>query len=165
MRISFDLDDTLICYQPGVPCEPMLAWYRRMFAGNEPLRQGTRSLMSRLHQGGWEVWIYTTSHRNPTAVRWWLRCHGIQVGKVINQDVHDWHLRRTPNDYPPSKNPGAFGIDLHVDDSVGVQMEGEKHGFNVVVVEPENQAWAEVVWSAAQALQSLRSRRCAEHSG
>ena len=122
MRISFDLDDTLICYQPGVPCEPGLRWFWRLLASDEPLRQGTRGLISRLRQSGWETWIYTTSHRNPTSVRWWLWCHGIRVRKVINQDVHDRHLRRTHNDYPPSKNPAAFGIDLHVDDSVGVRM-------------------------------------------
>src|SRR5262249_34681987 len=40
MRISFDLDDTLICYQPGVPCEPSLPWHWRLLGGNEPLRRG-----------------------------------------------------------------------------------------------------------------------------
>lgn len=150
MRISFDLDDTLICYQPGVPCESGLSWLWRCVAGDEPLRHGARSLLRRLRRRGWEVWVYTTSHRNPFAVRLWLWCHGVRVGRVINQDVHNRYLRRTPNDYPPSKHPGAFGIDLHVDDSVGVRMEGEQHGFRVVVVAPDDGAWAEVVWSAAE---------------
>jgi hypothetical protein len=72
--------------------------------------------------------------------------------------VHDATLRRTPNDYPPSKNPGAFGIDLHVDDSVGVRMEGEQHGFNVVVVSPDNESWTELVLSAAAEVETRRTR-------
>lgn len=154
MRISFDLDDTLICYQAGVPSEPRLPWHWRMLGGDEPLRRGTVELLGRLSQYGWEIWIYTTSHRNPASVRWWLWCHGIQVRRVINQYIHTATLKRTPNDYPPSKNPGAFGIDLHVDDSVGVRMEGDQHGFNVVVVAPDDKSWTDKVLSAAAAVES-----------
>jgi hypothetical protein len=145
MRISFDLDDTLICYGEGVPCEPRLPLAYRLLAGDEPLRFGARSLMRRLHSLGCELWIYTTSHRHPTSVRLWLWCHGVRVVRVINQDVHDRHFPRTGGFYPPSKNPGAFGIDLHIDDSDGVRMEGEQHGFNVLVVSPDDPAWAEKV--------------------
>ena len=148
MRISFDLDDTLICYQPGVPQEAALAWYWQAIGGNEPLRRGARSLMNRLRQSGWEVWVYTTSHRCPSAVRRWLWCHGVRVGKVINQDVHDRYLKRSRNDYPPSKNPRAFGFHLHIDDSEGVGIEGRQHGFSVVVVSPDDTRWAEKVLAA-----------------
>ena len=158
MRISFDLDDTIICYQRDVPCEPRLPWYWRLLAGDEPLRLGARNLMRRLRDRGWEVWVYTTSYRNPSAVRWWLWCHGIRVATVINQDVHDSHLRRNSHDRPPSKNPAAFGIALHVDDSDGVRMEGEEYGFQVVVVSPEDVAWADKVWRVVEELTPLRSR-------
>lgn len=87
MRISFDLDDTLICYLPGVPGEAALPWYWRALVRDEPLRRGARALTARLWEAGWEVWVYTTSHRHPAAVRWWLWCHGIRVDRVINQDV------------------------------------------------------------------------------
>ena len=157
MRISFDLDDTLICYRPGAPCEPALPWYWRWLGGNEPLRRGAVKLMRELRQSGWEIWIYTTSHRNTSAVRWWLWCHGIQAVQVINQHIHDTTLRCTPNDHVPSKNPRAFGIDLHVDDSVGVRVEGERHGFHVVLVSPENETWTESVLSAAAEFLSLRT--------
>jgi FMN phosphatase YigB (HAD superfamily) len=145
MRVSFDLDDTLICYQEGVPQEPPLPWYVRPFAASEPLRRGALSLMADLQRRGVELWIYTTSYRDPWSVWWWLLCHGVRVRRVINQDVHDAHLRRGQRDYPPSKNPRAFGIDLHVDDSDGVRMEGRQHGFQVVVVSPDDQAWADKV--------------------
>lgn len=149
MRISFDLDDTLVCYRADVPQEPRLPWFRRLFAEDEPLRQGTPELIHQLRQCGWEVWVYTTSNRSPTAVRRWLRWHCVHIDGMINQDAHDRHLRRSPQDRPPSKNPAAFGIDLHVDDSDGVRMEGEQHGFAVVVVTPDDLDWTAKVLRAA----------------
>ena len=150
MRISFDLDDTLICYQADVPQEQRLSWLRRLFVHDEPLRLGAPELMRQLRQRGWEVWLYTTSNRNPAAVRRWLRWHGVRIDGMINQDVHDRHLRRSPQDRPPSKNPAAFGIDLHVDDSEGVRMEGEQHGFQVVVVTPDDRDWTAKVLRASR---------------
>ena len=157
MRISFDLDDTLICYGPCLPREPRLPWYKRLVAGDEPLRLGARSLMANLQEKGWELWVYTTSHRPPGSIRRWLRCHGIQVAGIINQDTHDAHLKDTLRDFRPSKNPGAFGIALHVDDSEGVRMEGAVHGFEVVVVAPDDEGWAKKVWSAAECLLNRRT--------
>ena len=159
MRISFDLDDTLICYRPEVPREPRLSWYLRLIGGDEPLRLGARTLLRKLQERGWELWVYTTSHRPASAVRRWLRCHGIRIAGVINQDVHDAQLKRTLNDYPPSKNPGAFGMALHVDDSEGVRMEGEIHGFEVVVIAQDDEAWSEKVWRAAEKMQNYGTQR------
>jgi hypothetical protein len=157
MRISFDLDDTLICYHPGVPREPHLPWYVRLVVGDEPLRLGARALLRGLHQRGWELWIYTTSHRRPNSVRRWLRCHGVRVAGVINQDVHEARLKRTAKDCPPSKNPAAFGIPLHVDNSDGVRVEGVTHGFRVIVVAPNDTDWAEKVLHALTAVEAERA--------
>jgi hypothetical protein len=148
MRISFDLDDTLICYQPGVPQEPPLRWPLSWLVRDEPLRAGARGLVRRLWERGHEVWIYTTSYRDPLSVRAWLWLHGVRVTRVINQAVHDRELRRHPEDSPPSKNPAAFGVSLHVDDSDGVRLEGQLHGFRVVVVSPDDADWADRVLAA-----------------
>lgn len=153
MRISFDLDDTLICYGDGFPCEPRLPLYWRWLVKDEPLRQGARTLMRQLCQRGCEIWIYTTSYRSPGGVAWWLRLHGIRVGKVINQFIHERHNRPGGGYYPPSKNPRRFGIDLHVDDSEGVRMEGEEHGFDVVVVSPTDLNWTDRVLQAVSAIE------------
>jgi hypothetical protein len=150
VRISFDLDDTLICFQPAVPREPALPWYLRLFAGKEPLRRGARELLRTLTDRGWEIWIYTTSHRRSGAVRAWLRCHGVRVAGVINQSLHDAHHRQAGSNSAPSKNPAAFGIVLHVDDSEGVRLEGEWLGFAVVVVTPDDANWTEKVLLAAE---------------
>ena len=85
-----------------------------------------------------ELWIYTTSYRSPRYLRGWLRCLGVSLAGVVNQARQE----RVVGRQGPSKYPPAFGIDLHVDDSEGVGQEGERHGFAVVVVSPEDVGWA-----------------------
>ncbi len=57
------------------------------------------------------------------------------------------------------KLPSAFDIDLHVDDSEGVQIEGQHHGFRVVVVRPDDQQWAQQVLGAVAQVQRQISRQ------
>lgn len=136
MRISFDIDDTLVCCPP-VPSEQVIPWWRR-WRYPEPLRRGTRSLMEELLRRDCEVWVYTTSHRPPRYLRGWFRSFGVRLGGVVNQDRHE----RVVGRQGPSKYPPAFGIDLHVDDSEGVGEEGRRHRFAVVVVSPGDPDWA-----------------------
>jgi hypothetical protein len=150
VRVSFDVDDTLVCYDPAVPAEQVVPWWCRPWY-TEPLRRGTRSLMRELLRRGCNLWIYTTSYRSPLYLRWWFRSIGVRLSGVVNQDIHErtvrWHRA---GGYPPSKYPPAFGIDLHVDDSEGVGMEGEQYGFSVVVVSPRDLNWTERVLEAVE---------------
>ena len=141
MKISFDLDDTLICYQEGtsyeknrIPCF-LKPWLK------EPLRLGTCDLIKTLKQYGCEIWIYTTSYRSPFLIRLWLLCYGIHVTEIINQATHNKYFKSNYRNSLPSKNPRAFGIDLHVDDSEGVKIEGERYGFDVIIISPEDSDW------------------------
>jgi hypothetical protein len=138
----------LICYQPGALYEtnrvPRLL--RHWFP--EPLRLGTPALIEELTRQGHSVWVYTTSHRPPGAVRLWLRLYGIRVGQVVNQRRHEQVVKLDGFRHWPSKYPPAFGIDLHVDDLEGVGMEGKEHGFRTVIVSPEDPFWAEQVLKA-----------------
>lgn len=163
MRISFVLDDTLICYHADVPQEPRLNWFLRLLVDDEPLRLGAPELMRQLRGRGWELWLYTTSNRRAAAVSRWLRWHGVRIDGMINQDEHDRHLRRSPQDRPPSKNPAAFGIDLHVDDSEGVRIEGEQYGFAVVVVTQDDPNWTTKVLHAAD--EAINRSRCRSGRG
>ena len=156
MRISFDLDDTLICYGDGAPCEPRLPWLLRLFVRGEPLRLGAARLSRQLHDRGHELWVYTTSDRTARAVRWWLRAHGIRVARVVNGTEH---VRCFGQGSSPTKRPHAFGIDLHVDDSEGVAIEGDQYGFRVCVVEPSASDWAERVLAAVDAASSSAATR------
>lgn len=148
MRISFDLDDTLICYADVVPAEPRRPWYRRLLVPDEPMRLGTPQLFADLHERGWEIWVYTTSHRSPRSIRRWFAAHGIRIDGVVNQRRHQ-DATQSESGKSPSKNPAKFGIDLHVDDLPGVQLEGQQHGFSVVVISTKDQHWVETVLKAA----------------
>jgi hypothetical protein len=140
--ISFDLDDTLICYRAGVPQEPnhvpfFLRWYL-----DEPLRLGARELMRELVTKGHSVGVYTTSYRDPFKVKLWLWCYGIRVSFVITQKHYDDFLQRNPHTKRLSKDPRRFGIDWHVDNEDIVAQYGREYGFNVVWVTPDDLEWA-----------------------
>jgi FMN phosphatase YigB (HAD superfamily) len=154
MRISFDVDDTLVC-GPSVPTEQFVSWWRRYWYP-ERMRRGTRDLMRRLLDLRCTLWIYTTSYRGPRYLRGWFRSIGIRLEGVVNQDRHDRVIKGKQYPfYPPSKYPPAFGIDLHVDDSEGVAIEGQRFGFRVVVVSPEDPDWAARVLEAVEARMAL----------
>jgi hypothetical protein len=146
MRISFDVDDTLVC-SLSVPTEQFVPRWRRWWYP-EGLRQGTRGLMRELLRRRCEIWIYTTSYRSPRYLRGWFRSFGIPIGGVVNQALHD----RVVGRLGPSKLPPAFGINLHVDDSEGVAVEGKRYGFSVVVVSPDDPDWT------ARVLESVDAR-------
>ena len=145
MRISFDIDDTLIC-DCSVPTEQHVSRWRR-WRYPEPLRRGTRSLMTALIQRRCKIWIYTSSARCPRYLKSWFASFGIPIEGVVNLDRHE----RTVGLRGPSKFPPAFGIDLHVDDSSGVAMEGIDHRFSVLVIAPHDSDWVERVLSEVDA--------------
>jgi hypothetical protein len=147
MRISFDVDDTLVC-NPTVPTEQVVRWWWNRWKYTEPLRRGTKALMQELLLGGHQLWIYTTSYRSPRYLRGWFRSFGVPIHGVVNQFRHEAVVGRQG----PSKYPPAFGIDLHVDDSVGVGEEGRRHRFAVVVVSPADRDWT------ARVLEAVKSR-------
>jgi hypothetical protein len=141
VRIAFDLDDTLIPCSHAFPLEAptRLARWLRV----EPVRRGTVHLMRRLRATGCDVWVYTTSLRQPLAVRLQVLAYGIRLGGVINSDRHVRHLRRGPVEWRScSKYPPAFNIDLLVDDLEGVVLEGRRFGFRAVRVCPADENWA-----------------------
>ena len=148
MRISFDVDDTLVLHGLDAPpeCGRFPAFIHRWLS--EPLRRGTCSLVRELRRRGCSVWIYTSSGRTPFDIHLWMFLHGIRVDGVINDERHRRKLAGRRFSRLPSKYPPAFDIDLHVDDSEGVLREGQEHGFRVVVVSPTDERWVEKVLDA-----------------
>ena len=145
MRVSFDLDDTLIC-GVSIPSEyPVARWRRWRYP--EPLRRGARDLLLALLQRRCELWIYTTSCRSPRYLKAWFGSFGVPLGGVVNQARHE----RTVGLRGPSKLPPAFGIDLHIDDAPGVALEGIRHHFAVLTVAPDDARWVERILSAVDA--------------
>ncbi len=151
MRISFDLDDTLVCGD-HVPSESFVPRLLRPFYP-ERLRAGTGQLMTALSARGCSLWVYTSSRRHPRYIRRWFRAGGVRLDGVVTQCVHEEHI----GSRGPSKFPPAFGIGLHVDDSMGVAMEGWSHGFQVLLVEPEERWWVEKVLREVDRLRAMRA--------
>ena len=137
MRIAFDLDNTLIRgehdFALETPTRPFWAW----LLGKEALRAGTGELCAYCRAQGWEVWVYTTSYRSAGYIRRLFWLHGIRLAGVVNQARHDREVTVRSTKYPP-----RFGIDLLIDDSEGVRLEGERYGFNVLVVSSLDAEWA-----------------------
>ncbi len=138
MKISFDLDDTLI---PANESDfPVI---RRNFIQKllniEFLREGSKELIENLKSQGHEIGIYTTSYRSNFKIRFQLFTYGIKVKFVINETLNRKELNR--HHISASKYPPAFGIDLHIDDSKGVALEGERLNFRTIILGKGQPNW------------------------
>jgi len=139
MRISFDMDDTLVpLHEDDVRQADC-----RLLCG-DPIRRGAIALLREL-QTEHELWVYTTSFRSPWKVRWSFRLKGIRFATVIQEDLHRKMIREYSFQRPPSKYPRHYGIDLHIDDSKGVLAEGQRFQFAVLWVDPRDPQWVETV--------------------
>lgn len=126
MKISFDLDDTLI---PGsyndFPTETRNLFQK--LVNIERIREGTKELFKYLKENGNNVGVYTTSFRTRFKIKFQFLTYGIKLDFIINEKRNKSAQKRagiTSSKYPP-----AFDIDLHIDDSKGVEIEGEKLNF------------------------------------
>lgn len=139
MIISFDLDDTLI---PGTKTfETEKRSLFQKFCGIERIRVGTIQLMKTCKGKGHKVYIYTTSLRTPGKIWWMFFTYGFQPDKIINQRIHEEmqkHHKVRSSKYPP-----AFKIDIHIDDSKGVGMEGEWYDFRTIIIGEDNVNWTD----------------------
>lgn len=141
MKISFDLDDTII---PGIKTfetEPQ-TFIHRIF-GIEKIRKGTIELFKELKKQNHIVGIYTTSFRSVFKIKLLFLLNGFSVDFIINQNKHLQALKNSQN--KPSKYPSLFNIDIHIDDSKGVALEGEKYNFKTIIVDEDVESWKEFV--------------------
>jgi len=136
MRIAFDLDNTLIRGTHAFALETPTRRFWARLLGKESLRAGVVELVAHCQRRGWEVWVYTTSYRSAGYIRRLFWLHGIRLAGVVNQARHEREVRVRSTKYPPQ-----FGIDLLVDDAPGVGLEGERHGFAVLVIDPADAEW------------------------
>ncbi len=136
MKVAFDLDNTLIVSHFSFPVELPKRRFWAYFCKYEPLRAGTVALFDFCKQQGWEIWIYTTSFRSVSYIKRLFWLYGIGLNGVVNQEIHNKKANANSSKYPPS-----FGIDVIVDDSEGVKIEGKKYNFNAIWIQPDNINW------------------------
>jgi hypothetical protein len=137
MRISFDLDETLISRNIDWEVEPDLKGFR---GGEERLRKGTVELFNWIRERNHEIWICTNSYRGRRALECWFKDCGIPINGVIDQIVHEQKRNAKGRMYKLEKNPKWFGIDLHFDDlDELVVQEG------ICKINPFDSAWTDTV--------------------
>lgn len=148
MKISFDLDDTLI---PGIKSFPTESqnWFQKL-VGIERLRLGTPQLFSDLKQKGYSIGIYTTSFRSEFSIRLMFLTYGIYPDFVINQKVHNKVMNG--RGIYSSKYPPAFQIEIHVDDSKGVEIEGAKFQFRTIIIQEGKWEWTSEIIRTTESL-------------
>ena len=139
MRISFDLDHTLVL--PGKMGRE--GSEGKLFSG-EILRKGTIGLLKDLSRDH-ELWIYTTSYRKQWILKFSFWLKGVKIRKVINERTHQKMIKHYNHSIQPSKYPKHYEIDVHIDDSIGVLKEGSMFGFRVIQVDPEDYSWTETI--------------------
>ena len=138
MRVAFDLDNTLIRGGHDFPLEKPRYMLLAQLLGVERLRAGIVALHRHLRGQNCEIWVYTTSYRSRWHIRRLFWQYGLRLDGIVNQSRHDQDVTARSTKYPPQ-----FGIDLLLDDLEGVGLEGQRHGFRVLVVAPEDARWTE----------------------
>lgn len=140
MIISFDLDDTLFVSPDNFKTETELRFpWNKIY--KERLRFGTISLLKELQQQGIQVWIYTTSFRSERYIRGLFDHYGIKLDYVVNGARHAKEVQGNKTEPMPSKYPGKYRIDLHIDDDVSVVQNGRAYGFNVHLIGAPDDSW------------------------
>jgi len=149
MRISFDIDNTLVPYSDEFQVEEIRSILNLIT--EEKLRIGTKQLFYKLKVEKHEIWIYTTSCRPIWKLKILFAKYGLYPSVFINEQINQSTQKQ--HNTNASKNPKLFDIDLHIDDSEGVKLEGEKLGFDCIVVNPSDTNWTNKVLAAVECKQ------------
>jgi predicted glycosyltransferase len=155
MKISFDLDDTLILTDKDSIYEKPVRGFRALFY-KEKLRKGIIVLCEELKSLGFDICVYTTSERSVSYIKKLFGVYGIKVNNVINQKVHKELVQGTRKEVMPSKVPSKFGIDLHIDDDISVKQNGILFGFNVLIIFKGDEDWGLKVLNEAKRIKKIK---------
>lgn len=153
MKISFDLDDTLILTDKDAVYEKPVKHFKAFFF-KEKLREGIRELCKELKYLGYKICVYTTSERSIRYIKSLFDVYGIKLHSVINLQVHMKVVQGNRKEIMPSKVPSRFGIDLHIDDDVSVKQNGIQFGFNVLIISKDDIEWTVKVLNEAKRIKN-----------
>jgi hypothetical protein len=137
LRISFDLDETIISRNIDWEVEPNLKGLR---GGQWRLRKGTVELFKWIREHNHEIWIYTNSYTGWRDIAFWFNDCGIPVDGVINQIIHEQKRNEQDPRCELEKNPKWFGIDLHFDDFDELAAQER-----IYKIDPRDSFWTEKV--------------------
>ncbi len=149
MIISFDIDNTLIPYSNEFEVEDKK--FLSKILGAESIRKGTINLFNELEKRGHTIWIYTTSFRSIFNLKKTFKSYGLNPSRIINERINQKKLKNL--NCKASKNPKIFGIDIHIDDSKGVEIEGIRYGFKTIVLDTNDKNWVTNIISKIDAIE------------
>ena len=155
MRISFDLDDTLIlsdkCTKFETPTKKLFSHFYR-----EKLRKGIINLCQQLKSNDYNICVYTTSNRSVRYIKRLFDLYEIKLDLIVNQSIHESTVQGNRKEIMPSKVPSKFGIDLHIDDDLSVKQNGKQFGFNVLIVKKNDDEWDKKVMIEALRVKKIK---------
>lgn len=144
MRVSFDLDEVLFVNPKTHKTEPELPFpFRLIF--KERLRYGTPRLIPKLQELGFDVWIYTSSFRTIRYIRGLFRMYGIHFDGIVNAQRHEREVQAGHKHILPQKMPNFYRITLHIDDESVVMTSGKNYGFNVHLLNAQDDDWEQKI--------------------
>ncbi|NOZ45430.1 MAG: HAD family hydrolase [Chlorobi bacterium] len=141
MKISFELDQLLLTDSNEFPVEKQN--HIQEVLRFEKLRLGAVELMQDIIGSQHEIWIYTASSRPKHYIYELFLRHGVPVSGIINRKKHVTTLNT--EEKVLSKYPPAFNIDVHIDYSDNVKIDGEIFNFKTITVKSDEDNWAEVI--------------------
>ena len=158
MRVSFDLDEVLFVNPKTHKTEPPLPFpLNRLYP--ERLRLGTPELIRRLHELGYEVWIYTSSYRTERYLTRLFRHYGIRFDGIVNAQRHLREVQRDHKMTLPQKLPNRYRISLHIDDESIVCSMGGQYGYRTYQLNAPDDGWKEKIIERAEEIRKLEERR------
>ena len=154
MRVSFDLDEVLFVLPETHKTEPPLVFpLNRIF--KERLRLGTPGLINRLQAMGYEVWVYTSSFRSDSYIRWLFRFYGVKFDGIVNGFRHMKEVQRDNKNMLPQKLPNMYRISLHIDDEAIVCTLARQYGYRAYQLEAQDDDWEEKIVARAEEIKRL----------
>lgn len=155
MRVSFDLDKVLFVSPLTHRTEPPLPFpLDRKY--KERLRLGTPELIGELQKQGYEVWIYTSSFRSEEYIRSLFRYYGVHLDGIVNGERHLREVQGKSRTMLPQKMPSYYRISLHVDDEASICALGRTYGFQVYLLDAQDDDWKDKIIAQANHVKSLK---------
>lgn len=158
MRVSFDLDEVLFVSPDTHATEAPLPFpLNKIF--KERLRKGTIHLVHTLQENGLEVWVYTSSFRSEFYIRTLFFFYGIRFDSIVNGTRHLKEVQRDNRMLYPQKMPCRYRISLHIDDEAIIMTSGKQYGFEVFLLEAQDDEWEEKILDRLEAIKRRNEYR------
>ncbi len=158
MKVSFDLDEVLFVNPANHKIEdPPKFPFDRLY--KERVRLGTKELIPKLRELGFDVWVYTSSFRSVNYIKYLFRHYGVTFDGIINGQRHQKEVQGD-RPYPmPTKLPNFYQISLHIDDEEIVATYGKSYGFDVYQLDAQDDDWAEKIIDRAIKIRDTKFKK------